>query len=140
MKFLIIYVVIFILGLFAWWLSPTAWDLFNTLDTASAVALAVLAFFGYWEFVRSEDVIKIYFDTDDQTIDTHLSILRKNFSRSELMGVLSMIQKDAKIRYEIQSLKEISVLDKIQSVQKNSEKEFHIYVTKEELAQFTIKE
>ena len=140
MKFLITYVAIIVLGVIFKLFVPTVWNWFNTLDTASAVALAVLAFFGYLEFVRSVDVIKIYFDTDDQTIDTHLSILRKNFSRSELMGVLSMIQKDAKIRYEIQSLKEISVLDKIQSVQKNSEKEFHIYVTKEELAQFTIKE
>jgi len=126
MKMLAIYLAVIIAGAVAAGFFPTLWHWFGILDTASAVALAILAFFGYLEFVRSEDAIKIYFDTDDREIDTHLSILRKNFTRGELMGVLGMIQKDTKTRFEIQSLKDISILEEIQKVQKSTRKSFHL--------------
>ena len=138
MKMLIFYVGVILLGAIIANFFPNLWHWFSILDTASAVALAILAFFGYLEFVRSEDAIKIFFDTDGEIIDTKLSILRKNFTRGELMGVLGMIQKDSKKRFEIQSLKEIAILDKIQHIQKTKDKEFHIKVTDEELSKFHI--
>lgn len=138
MKILIFYICVIFLGAIAANFFPATWHWFSILDTASAVALAILAFFGYLEFVRSEDTIKIFFDVDGETIDTKLSILRKNFTRGELMGILGMIQEDSKTRFEIQKLKKISILDDIQHIQKSKEKEFHISVTKEELGQFHI--
>jgi len=136
MKMLSLYVIVIVIGSIVAKNFPYLWEWFGILDTASAVALAILAFFGYLEFVRSEDSIKIYFDKDGQSIDTKLSILRKNFTRSELMGVLGMIQKDTKTRFEIQSLKDLSILEKLQQIQKSKDKEFHIIVTDEELNQF----
>jgi len=139
MKPLIAYVILIFVGLIAeHFAHDTLWKVFNIFDTSSAVALAILAFFGYLEFVKSEQPIKIYFDMDGKSIDTGLSILRKNFTRGELMGILGMIQRDSRSRFEIESLKEISFLKKLQEIQTKSEKEFHIAVTEQELAQFTL--
>jgi len=138
MKIVIFYLLVIFFGAVAAKYLPTVWHLYEILDTASAVALAILAFLGYMEFVRSEESIKIYFDIDDRVIDTKLSLLRKNFTRGELLGVLGMIQKNSKNRFEIQSLKELSLLERLQQIQKSSEKEFHIRVTKEELDQFML--
>jgi len=136
MKMLIFYVSVIFIGAIVANFFPAVWQWFGILDTASAVALAILAFFGYLEFVRSEDAIKIFFDTDGEVVDTKLSILRKNFTRGELMGVLGMIQKDSKKRFEIQSLKEISILQRLQQIQTSKDQSFHLKVTDEELAQF----
>jgi flagellar motor component MotA len=115
------------------------WALYEVLDTASAVALAVLAFFGYMEYSKSEDKIKIYFKVDNQKqIDTNLSILRKNFSRSEVFGLLGMIQTNAKDRFDIAYSRDKSMLDALHAVQKGDEDSFVIPVSSDELMQFDI--
>jgi hypothetical protein len=136
MKMLIFYVSVIFIGAIVANFFPFVWHWFGILDTASAVALAILAFFGYLEFVRSEDAIKIFFNTDGEIIDTELSILRKNFTRGELMGVLGMIQKNSKDRFEIQSLKEISILQRLQQIQTSKDQAFYVKVTNQELSQF----
>ena len=140
MKILIIYIVIIAIGVLAkLFVSDTVWEWFGVFDTSSAVALAVLAFYGYYEFIKNDHPIKIYFDLESKSIDTGLSILRKNFTRGELLGVLGMIQKDTKTRFEIESLKDISILKRLQEIQTSKEKEFHIVITQRELEQFNLR-
>jgi flagellar motor component MotA len=116
------------------------WALYEVLDTASAVALAALAFFGYMEYSKSEDKIKIYFKVDNQKqIDTNLSILRKNFSRSEVFGLLGMIQKDAKGRFDIAYSRDKSMLDALHAVQKGDKDSFVIPINSNEFEQFDVK-
>ncbi len=114
------------------------WDFYGALDTASAVALALLAFFGYVEYMKSEDKIGIYFDLDGREIDTGLSLLRRNCTRSEVFGVLGMIQKDPAKRYKLEATKDISLLDKLQQIQKGDLDRFVIPVNEEELQQFEV--
>jgi len=114
------------------------WDLYGTLDTASAVALATLAFAGYMEYTRLEDKIKIYFDVEGKEIDTGLSLLRKDCTRSEIFGLLGMIQKDAKGRFEVRFMKDLTLLDMLQQIQKGKGDKLIIPLQKEEIAQFTL--
>ena len=79
MKILIFYVVVIFIGAIIANFFPTVWHWFTILDTASAVALAILAFSSYLKFIRNEDSIKIFFDIDKEVVDTKLAILRKNF-------------------------------------------------------------
>jgi len=118
---------------------PTGWEWFGVIDTASAVALALLALFGYVEYIRMEDKVKIAFDLNGQKIDTGLSLLRKNFTRSELLGVLGMIQKEQKGRFNLSFFQEPASLDAIQQIQKGKAKEFHIPLQPNEIEQFRIK-
>ncbi len=142
---LLVFVVIIITGLWASYHTDNkiwkmSWDFYSAFDVSSAVALSVLAFFGYVEYIKSEDVIKILFDVDGEIKDTKLSTLRKNFSRAELFGLLGMIQKDPKKRYHVNSLQEpAKLLKEIQEVQKSwRKKEFVIKMTKKEFEDFSI--
>jgi hypothetical protein len=118
--------------------SSLLWEVYGTLDTASAVALATLAFLGYMEYTRLEDKIKVCFDVDGEKIDTGLSLLRKNCTRSEIFGLLGMIQKDTKKRFEVAFMKDLSLLDSLQKIQKGKDNSFIIPLSKKELAQFTL--
>jgi len=135
---LAIFFIVIGLGIGAKLYWPTAWEWFGVIDTASAVALAFLALFGYVEYIRMEDKIEILFDLDGQKIDTGLSLLRKNFMRSELLGVLGMIQKEQKGRFNLSFFQEPASLDRIQKIQKGKAKEFHIPITSEEIDQFKV--
>ena len=116
------------------------WNLYGVLDTSSAVAVAFLAFFGYINYIKLEDKIKIYFliKETNKKIDLNISILRKNFTRSELMGILGMIRKDSTQPFDISYLKQTSILDKIHNIQKGNSKEFIILVTQNELENFNL--
>jgi len=116
------------------------WNIYGAVDTSSAVAVAFLAFFGYVNYIKLEDKIKILFKSKEtnEVVDLNLSILRKNFTRSEIVGILGMIQKNNKERFEIKYLKQREILDKIHKIQKGNNKEFIIEVTQNELKQFIL--
>jgi len=139
-RILIVFGLIVVFGIFIRYFigeNSFLWALYGVLDTASAVALASLAFLGYMEYSKSENKIKIYFKVDDQEpIDTKLSILRKNFSRSEVFGLLGMIQKDAKGRFDISYSRDKTMLDALHAVQRGDTDSFVIPISNEELMQF----
>ena len=141
-KILGVFAAIVLFGIFTRYIlgeNSFLWEVFGVLDTASAVALSVLALFGYIEYAKSEDKIKIYFKVDNEKpIDTNLSILRKNFSRSELLGLLGMIQKDAKGRFDITYSRDKSMLDALHTVQKGDNHSFIVPVSEKEFMQFDI--
>ncbi len=118
--------------------SSWLWDLWGIIDISFAVSLGVLAFLAYRELIRSEDEIKIYFLVDTQEIDTELTILRKDFTRGELMGVLGMIQADPKQRYVIDELSDRQILSKIHAIQKGKDLRFVLTVNAKELEQFKL--
>jgi len=117
-----------------------AWleELYGALDVAAAVALAVFALWGYREYNRLEESVAIHFEVDGQRIDTHLVLLRKDCTRGEVLGLLGMIQKDPKTRFEIESMKKIAFLHTLGQIQKGETKELIIPLTVDELGQFEI--
>jgi energy-coupling factor transporter transmembrane protein EcfT len=134
--FIAIFVIIALLGIFAKIFFPSIWHWFSVIDTASAVALAILAFWGYIEYARSEEPVKIIFDIEGQKYDTGLSLLRKDFKRSEVMGILGMIQKDQKKKFNLSFFQDKSILKKLQDIQTGKNKEFVIKMCQEEAKQF----
>ena len=134
----IIGIMVFVTGLFSKLYIPVLWDWFSAIDTASAVATVVIALIGYKEYLRMEDEIKIFFDVEGELIDTGITILRKNFTRSEIMGLLGMIQTDQKQRFKLSALYDRAILRKIHEIQKSKGKSFTIKMTKEEFKEFNI--
>ena len=90
--------------------------------------------------IKSEDVIKIYFRVNNQLIYTNLSILRKDCKRSEILGILGMIQKDGKSRFDIKSLKNPKILNEFQNIQKGKSDKLVIDLLQDELKIFHIGE
>ena len=113
------------------------WNLWSVIDVSFAVALGIMAFLGYREFISSEDEIKIYFQVGNKKIDTKITLLRKHFTRSELMGILGVIRKE-KEPYDIAELSSRELLSKFHTIKKEREKEFILKLTQEELEQFSI--
>ena len=138
MWYLIVYIGILVAGIITKFYFSEVWKWFSLLDTSSAVALSLLAGWGYIEYIKNEQEIKIFFDVDGQKIDTRLSILRKNFSRAEIQGLLRMISTDPRGGYEIRYIKDPAILVKIHKIQKGKGKEFLVKMTKDELKQFNI--
>lgn len=144
-KVLIIFCVITVLG----WIfsilpinNGIFWKIWGVLDVSFSVSLGILAFLAYKELITQEDEIPIYIkikDTDKEPYNTHLALLRKNITRSEILGVLGMIQKDTVTRYGINYTKERAFLEQLHKVQKGNKKEFIIMMTQVEFEQFDIK-
>jgi energy-coupling factor transporter transmembrane protein EcfT len=136
--FIAIFVIIALLGIFAKIFFPSIWHWFSVIDTASAVALAILAFWGYIEFARSEEPVKIIFDIDGKRYDTGLTLLRKDFKRGEVMGILGMMRKNQKKDFDVSFFKNINIFKKLQDIQTGKNKEFIIKMSKKEAEQFNI--
>ncbi len=142
--YLFVYIVILLLGIVSYYLQSShlvehIWDYWGVVDTSSAVALAILAGVAYYEYVKGDNEIKIYFKIGKKEIDTKLSILRKEFSRSEILGLLGMIQKDPQHRFKLAYFQDTSVLKDIQEIQKGNGKKLMIKLQKNEFDYFDIK-
>ena len=139
---IIVFAGLFLLGMAIFFFSnksSSPWEIWGALDSASAVALAVMAIVGYWEYIRSEDKIKIVFDIEGEKVDTGLSILRRNLTRSELFGLLRMIEKTQQ-QFHIKTFNDNpNFIDEIHKVVRGRSKELVIPMTKEEASQFNIK-
>lgn len=138
---LILFISVWLVGLVIYYVFGTqswVWEFWSTVDVAFAVALGVMAFFAYREFIRSEDEIEIYFNVDGIMKDTGLKLLRRDCTRSELQGVLGMIQKDAAQRYSVSYMKKREFLEALNKLQKGKAKKFVLPLDSQEFEQFEI--
>lgn len=138
---LIVFIGVWSFGLFIRYVLGTEhwlWDLWGTVDVAFAVSLGILAFMAYLEFIKSEEEVSIYFKVDRELKDTGLSLLRKDFTRGEILGVLGMIQKDTVKRYSIAYMKKRDFLQSLHAIQKGRDKKFVMPMTLEEFEQFEL--
>jgi len=112
------------------------WKLWSIVDVAFSVALGVMAFLAYREFIKSEDEIKIYFKVDGNEIETGLSLLRKDCSRGEILGILGMMQKESAKRFSIETSRVPVLLKEIQEIQKGNEEKIVVDMTQETQEEF----
>lgn len=137
--FIISFLVIILTGFIVRFFYPDNWKWFEIFDTASAVALALLAVWGYFEYSKGEDDIKIIFDVEGEQVDTGFSILRKNFTRGEVLGVLGMIPTVDGKKFSLEFTSNGDFLKAVNTIQKGKSKKFLIPMTKSEREQFKLK-
>lgn len=114
------------------------WDFWENIDSAFAVALGIMAFLAYKEFIKSEDEIKIYFNVDGVEIDTGLSLLRKDCTRGEILGILGMLQTETKTRFDISPKRVYALLKEVQEIQKGHKDKTVVDMTADEYEQFDL--
>jgi len=138
---LTIFVIITIIGVLIRYLtSPTSWlwEFWGVIDVSFAVSLGILAFMGYKEYIKLEDEIKIYFKVDGKLKSTGLSLLRKDCTRGEILGILGMMQRKTNKRFLFDSHELPLLLKEVQKVQKGEKNSFEIEMTREEFEQFDL--
>ena len=114
------------------------WKFWSIVDVAFSVALGVMAFLAYLEFIKSEDQIKIHFNVNGREIETGLSLLRKDCSRGEILGILGMMQKESAKRFSIETSRVPVLLKEIQEVQKGNAEKIVVDMTQEEFEQYDL--
>ena len=113
------------------------WEIWSSIDVSFAVALGVLAFMAYRDIVREKDQIRLVFDIKGEHIDTGLCLLRKDCTRSEVMGVMRLLCKDhAPLRYDARHLH--ALLEEVNRVQSGKAGKLYIPLHPEERAQFEL--
>jgi hypothetical protein len=138
---LILFVILTFFGLAIYFFlgsESSLWQLWQVIDVSFAVSLGVLAFLGYKEYMKSKDEIKIVFCVDSHEIDTGLSLLRGGFSRSEVLGILGMLQRHPRQRFDLHASRERHFLESIQAVQRGKMNRFVIPMSAAEFAQFEV--
>ena len=101
-----------------------------------SIALGMFAFFAYKKILRDNDEIKLILKTGEKEYNTHLTLLRKDCTRAEIMGLLGMIQKDPSKRFHIEYLQKSDFLKKLHHVQKGKDKRVIVMMRGEEKEQF----
>jgi hypothetical protein len=139
---LIVFSVLFIVGLFIRYFlgdQSKLWDIWNTIDVSFAVVLGILAFFAYRDIVRAEDQVRLIFNIEKaKQIDTGLCLLRKNCTRSEVIGLITMMKNTNKpLKYDIHHLH--ALLEEINSVQTSRAGKLFIPLYHDEFHQFDLK-
>ena len=142
-RILIIFVLVTFLGLAIRYIlgkDSWLWTLWSSIDVSFAVSLGIMAFMAYKELIKSEDEIEIHLEVPNRVINTRLSLLRKDCTRSEIQGVLGMIQKDSSKRYNVSYMKQRAFLQKLHQIQKGNDKRLIIYLSDQEVLQFDVKD
>lgn len=138
---LIVFVVLTMVGLMIRYgvgIESWLWDFWGIIDVSFAVALGVLAFLGYRELISSEDEISIIFKVENEEIDTGLRLLRKDCTRSEINGILTMPLKDEIHFHTLAYMKDSRLLISLNNIQKGKDREFIIPINSKELEQFNL--
>ncbi len=114
------------------------WEIWSSLDIASAVALATLAFLAYRQMLRDDDEIRIMLEVDGIRHDTDLCLLRKDCTRSEVIGVLGMMQRRTEKRFIYDAEHLHDLLNELNRVQKGNAKELAVPLNQGEFEQFAL--
>ena len=140
-KVLILFVSLTLLGglIHIFSASNGSWlKLWGALDVSFAVAMGVIAFMAYLEFIRAEDEIKIYFEVEGELKDTGLSLLRRDCTRSEINGIMTMPLKDGVRFHDLKYMKNRELLQDLHAIQKGKKDKFVMPMSLEEFAQFEL--
>ena len=145
--FILVTLMVAIIGIFFHFEKSNIWSFFEVIDTSTAVALSVLAFLAYKEYIKEEDEIElkiaIYqkdrYDKPIKIIDfseiagNKIKILRKEVSRGEILGLLGMFQKDTGKRYTLSdNVLILLLLDELKKIQKGDKNECIIPILKKD--------
>jgi hypothetical protein len=142
-RLLVIFGALFVVGLFVRYglgEGSVLWSFWSAVDVSFAVALGVLAFMAYREMIRDEDEVRLWFDVEGRRVDTGLCLLRRDCTRSEVIGVLGMMQKrsESRFRYGPEHLHDL--LERLNAVRRGEATALYIPLSREEYEQFKLSE
>jgi len=140
-KVLIVFVSLTVVGglIHAFSSANGAWlKLWGALDVSFAVSMGIIAFMAYLEFIKAEDEIEIYFEVEDVLHNTGLSLLRKDCTRSEINGILTMPLKEGVRFHELKYMKNRELLQELQAIQKGKKDRLVMPMSSVEFEQFEI--
>jgi len=118
------------------WFSGDIWAFADALITI--ITVLGVSYGLYKNYLQSKKV-DIFFKLEDGELKKiPITLTRKNVTRSEISGLLGMIQKDSTLRHNIHSITENTYFNNIYDIQNAKKSTLYIDVTPKELDQFII--
>jgi hypothetical protein len=118
------------------WFSGDTWAFVDAVITLITV-LGVL--YGLYKNYQQSQNVELFFRLENgESKKIPISLTRKNVTRSEISGLLGMIQKDSKTRHNVHSMTKKEYFKDIYDIQNAKKSQLYIDVTPEELEQFII--
>jgi len=112
-------------------------SILDKITIVFATITMVTVLWNWFKNIKSNDKIVIYFQTQTTTVLLeNISIIRKHITRSEVLGILGVVQKNSKERYNIAYLSQTRFFDDLYEIQIGKSDKLVIEITDEELEQF----
>lgn len=112
-------------------------SILDKITIVFATITMVTVLWNWFKNRKSNDKIVIYFQTQTTTVLLeNISIIRKHITRSEVLGILGVVQKNSKERYNIAYLSQTRFFDDLYEIQIGKSDKLVIEITDEELEQF----
>ena len=109
------------------WFDGTTWTFIDAC--ATTLTLGLVIWNGYQTY-RQNKQIKIFIIDKGQTIELPIKLLRKNFTRAELFGILGAFDRDSKFNIEYTST--IGFFENIENIQNVKSNEMTIIITEKD--------
>ena len=114
-------------------------SILDKITIVFATITMVTVLWNWFKNIKSNDKIVIYFQTQTITVLLeNISIIRKHITRSEVLGILGVVQKNSKERYNIAYLSQTRFFDDLYEIQIGKSDKLVIEITDEELEQFDV--
>lgn len=91
-----------------------------------AFVTMILSFCNIWQRKKDKDKIEIYIQKNDQKIRLKTYMIRKNFTRAEVFGMLGALDKDSS--FKIKYTSNADFIENIFNIQKGKQKELVIKI------------
>lgn len=110
------------------------------IDKIISLVTVLFVIYKWWQDRKQDEKIAISFSLNGQEILLeNISIIRRHITRSEILGILGVIQKNSKERYNIDYLSDVRFFEDLYKIQKGTLNKLVIVVTDNELEQFNLK-
>ncbi|MDQ1245543.1 MAG: hypothetical protein QG565_1884 [Campylobacterota bacterium] len=114
-------------------------SILDKITIVFATITMVTVLWNWFKNRKSNDKIVIYFQTQTTTVLLeNISIIRKHITRSEVLGILGVVQKNSKERYNIAYLSQTRFFDDLYEIQIGKSDKLVIEITDKELEQFDV--
>ncbi|MDK9694593.1 MAG: hypothetical protein OEL19_10180 [Sulfurimonas sp.] len=114
-------------------------SILDKITIVFATITMVTVLWSWFKNRKSNDKIAIHFKTQTITVLLeNISIIRKHITRSEVLGILGVVQKNSKERYNIAYLSQARFFDDLYEIQIGKSDKLVIEITDEELEQFGV--
>lgn len=105
-------------------------NIWSNIDAGITILTLGLVFYSWYQSFKQNKQIKIFIVDKGETIELPIKLLRRNFTRAELFGILGAFEKDSKFSIEYTST--IDFFENIENIQNAKSNEITIIITEKD--------
>lgn len=105
-------------------------NIWSNIDAGITILTLGLVIYSWYQSFKQNKQIKIFIVDKGETIELPIKLLRRNFTRAELFGILGAFEKDSKFNIEYTST--IDFFENIENIQNAKSNEITIIITEKD--------